>query len=149
MIELVVGFDDAVQASHVAKVHEQGRLGESELDQRDEAVAAGQQLCLAFPILEDLQRLVQVARTDVVELSWNHRALTLLPRMRGDVWPVRPGDGRRTAGDDTGASIRRFLWHRPGSGAGNVARQYRSGVVPASTRICCRDLRSIGAAGVR
>ena len=57
--EVVVGLADAVEAGDVAEVHQQRRLGQAELDQRDEAVAAGEQLCFAFPILEDLQRLAQ------------------------------------------------------------------------------------------
>ena len=58
--QVVVGLGDAVEAGHVAQVDEQGRLRQAELDERDEAVAAGQQLGLAFAILEDPQRLVQV-----------------------------------------------------------------------------------------
>ena len=77
--QVVVGLDDAVEAGDVAQVDEQGRLRQPELDQRDEAVAARQQLGLAFAILEDPQRLVQVRRTDVVELAGNHRAAFLLP----------------------------------------------------------------------
>ena len=74
MTEVVVGLDDPVEAADVAEVDEQGRLREAELDQRDEAVAAREQLRLAFPILEDPEGLVQVPRTDVVELAGNHRA---------------------------------------------------------------------------
>ena len=67
--QVVVGLDDAVEAGDVAEVDEERRLGEPELDQRDEAVAAGQELGLAFAVLQDPQRLVQVGRTDVVELA--------------------------------------------------------------------------------
>ena len=51
--QVVVGLDDAVEAGDVAQVDEQRRLGEAQLDQRDEAVAARQQLRLAFAVLED------------------------------------------------------------------------------------------------
>ena len=61
--QVVIVLDDAIEPGHVAQVDEQRRLGEAQLDQRQEAVAARQQLRLAFTILEDLQRLVQ-ARPD-------------------------------------------------------------------------------------
>ena len=67
------------------------RLREAELDQGKQAVAAGQQLRLAFPVLEDPERLGQVGRTHVVELPRNHRAATLLPAHAGRCRPIRPG----------------------------------------------------------
>ena len=82
--QVVVGLDDAVEAGHVAQVDEQCRLGEAELDQRDEAVAARQELRLALAVLEDRQRLVQVPGTDVVELGWDHRAGPSSPLGGGD-----------------------------------------------------------------
>ena len=88
--ELVVGLDDPIEPGHVAEVDQEGRLGQPELDERDEAVAAGQQLGLAFAVLEDPQRLVQVRRTDVVELGGNHRAATLLPARAGAIRSARP-----------------------------------------------------------
>ncbi len=96
--QVVVRLDDAVEPGDVAQVDEQGRLPESKLDERDEAVAPGQELGLAFAIREDLQRLVQVARTDVIELGGDHRAAFLLPVRAGTVGPSGP-DGRRTGGD--------------------------------------------------
>ena len=54
--QLVVGLVDAIEPGDVAQVDEQGGLGEPELDERDEAVAAGQQLRLAFAVRQDLQR---------------------------------------------------------------------------------------------
>ena len=78
--QVVVGLADPVQAGHIAEVDQERRLSQAQLDERDEAVAAGQQLRFAFPILEDLQRLTQVPRADVVELAGNHRAATLLHR---------------------------------------------------------------------
>ena len=92
--QVVVGLDDAVEAGDVAQVDEQARLRQAELDEREEAVAAGQELRLAFAILEDPQRLVQVRRTDVVELGGNHRAATLLPARAGAIGrPVLRGTG--------------------------------------------------------
>ena len=64
----------------VSAFDEKRGLGEAELDERDEAVAAGQELGLALAVSEDLERLVQVRRTDVIELSRNHRATVLLAR---------------------------------------------------------------------
>ena len=91
--QLVVRLDDRIEARDVAQIDEQGGLGEPQLDQRKQAVATRQQLGLAFAVLEDSQRLVQVGRTDVVELAGNHRAATLLPAQAGDLGPSGPGTG--------------------------------------------------------
>src|SRR4051794_24008406 len=91
--QLVVGLDDPVEAGHVTQVDEERGLSESQLDQRDEAVTAGEQLRLAFPVREDPERLVEVPWTDVVELAGNHRAWTLLLRSRGDVTGPSCADG--------------------------------------------------------
>ncbi len=99
--QVVVRLDDAVQAGDVADVDEQRRLRQSELDQRQEAVAAGQQLRLALPILEDPQRLVQARRTDVVELAGNHALRPSSPLRRGRCRPVQPGRAQ-SCGDDRG-----------------------------------------------
>ncbi len=103
--QVVVSLADAVEAGHVAEVHEQGRLGESQLDQRDEAVAARQQLRLTLSILEDLQGLAQAPRADIVELAGNHRAATLLHRFtRRRCRPVQPGRAQ-SCGDDRGSGV--------------------------------------------
>src|SRR4051794_25113678 len=81
--EVVVRLHDPVEAGHVTQVDEERGLSESELDQRDEAVTAGEQLCLAFPVRQDPEGLVEVPWTDVIELAGNHRAWTLLLRSRG------------------------------------------------------------------
>ena len=83
MREVVVGLGDAVEAGDVPQVDEQAGLRQPELDEREQAVAAGEQLGLAFAVLEDPERLVQVPWTDVVELAGNHRAETLLPARAG------------------------------------------------------------------
>ena len=110
--QVVVRLDDGVHAVDVAKVDEQCRLREPELDQRDEAVAAGKQLGLAFAVLEDPQRLVQVRRTDVVELAGDHRAGALLPARAGRCGGTRRRGGAGAvatfAGRAVGAS-----WVRP------------------------------------
>ena len=51
--QLVVGLGDAIETGDVAHVDQEGRLGEAELDERDEAVATRQQLGLALAVLED------------------------------------------------------------------------------------------------
>ena len=57
--QVVVRLDDAVEAGDVAEVDEQARLGQPELDQREQAVAAGQELRLALAVRQDPERLVQ------------------------------------------------------------------------------------------
>ncbi len=76
----VVG--DPVEPAHRLDVHQQRRLREPELDQGQEAVAPGQDLCLPLAIRQDAQRFVQVARTDVLELAGDHALPTLLPARR-------------------------------------------------------------------
>ena len=83
--QVVVGLGDAVEARDVAQVDEQGRLRQTQLDQRDEAVTAGEQLRLPFTVLEDPQDLVEVRGANVVELAGNHRAWTLLPARVGAI----------------------------------------------------------------
>ncbi len=99
--QVVVRLDDAVETGHVAQVDKQGGLCEPELDQREEAVPTRQELGVALAIGEDPQGLVQVRRTDVVELAGNHRAWTLLPAERGDSDPSGP-DGHRAVATITG-----------------------------------------------
>jgi hypothetical protein len=91
--QVVVRLDDPVEAGHVTQVDQECGLSESELDQGDEAVTAGEQLRLAFPVRQDPEGLVQVPRTDVVELAGNHRAWTLLLRSRGGVTGPSRADG--------------------------------------------------------
>ena len=68
----VDGLDDLVQPVEVANVDEQGRRGQAQLEQGQEAVAAGQDLRVALAIDEDLEGLMQGRRPDVVELSRDH-----------------------------------------------------------------------------
>src|SRR4051794_3271982 len=91
--QVVVRLDDPVETGHVTQVDQESGLSESELDQGDEAVAAGEQLRFAFPVRQDPEGLVQVPRTDVVELAGNHRAWTLLLRSRGGVTGPSRADG--------------------------------------------------------
>ena len=87
-----------------------------------EAVAAGQELGLAFAILEDPECLVQVPRTDVVELAGNHRAWTLLPAPRGRCRPIRPG-WAQSGGDDRGPVPMPSTAVTAGPGLGDVLRE--------------------------
>ena len=73
----VVRPDDAVEAAHGLEVHQEGRLRQPELDQRQEAVAPGEDLRLALAVAEDPQGLVQDGRTDVFERCRDHRSAIL------------------------------------------------------------------------
>ena len=132
--QVVVRLDDGVEAGHVTQVDEQGRLREAELDQRQEAVAPGEELRLSLAVLQDLERLVQVPRANVVELAWNHRAWTLPPRHgRGQDRPIQPRTGQ-SGGDDHGPRSGRVPPRPQVRESGDrVPCKYPSGVVRAST----------------
>ncbi len=147
--ELVVRLHDAVETGDVLDVHQQRRLGEPELDQRDQAVAAGEDLRLSFAVLEDPQRFVQASRTDVVELTGDHRAAVLLSARAEAVGPSSPdrhvaaGDGSTAGrlqarpsclaiGRDSG--VLRVSIGREGGGVNAVAgRERRRGAVRTRT----------------
>ena len=137
MDEVVVRLDDAVEAFDIAKVHQERWLSQSELDQRQQAVATGEELRLAFPVLEDPERLVQAARTDIVELAGNHRAGPSSSSARaGCDRPILPGwassDWRRSRGSRSGRLLKpwprlRCLYGlRASIGLGSFARQRES-----------------------
>ena len=92
-----------------------------------QAVAAGEELGLPFPVREDPQRLVQVPGTDVVELARIIALASSSPRRAGTGWPVRPG---RATG----------LWRRrrtgPGSGCDGASGDGRCG--SRCGRVSCR-----------
>ena len=71
-LEGIVGLDDLVDAIDVPDVDEQARLGQAQLDQRQQAVAARQDLRLAFPLGQDPERVMESGRPDVVELTRDH-----------------------------------------------------------------------------
>jgi hypothetical protein len=77
--QLVVGLDDPVKPAETTDVHEQARLGEPELEKRDEAVPTGEDLGLSLAVGQDLEGLPEIAWPDVVELAGDHRAAALLP----------------------------------------------------------------------
>ena len=70
--EVVVGLDDPVEPVDVADVDEEAGLGQTQLEQRQEAVAAGQDLGLALAFGQDPQRVVETGWSDVVELTRDH-----------------------------------------------------------------------------
>src|SRR4029079_12855929 len=109
--QVVVGVDDAVEPADRLEVDEDAGLTEPELQERDQAVPAGEELRLAFSLVEDPDRLVEARRTYILEGSRNHRATVLLHRIRG-VWArgFRAGIG----GDDRAVG----RTSRQGSGAG-------------------------------
>ena len=92
-MERVVALDDRVQAADRLKVDEQLRLREPKLHQREQAVAAGQQLRLTLPLDEDAQHVVQTPRTNVVELARDHRAGPSSRTWRGRLRPIATHDG--------------------------------------------------------
>ena len=67
------GLADDVQSADAADVDEQGRLGQPELEQGQQAVAAGEHLGLALPVAQGGQGVLQGGRPHVVELGWDHR----------------------------------------------------------------------------
>src|SRR6266550_4782903 len=70
--KLVVSFDDAVETGDVPEVDQETGLSEPQLEERNQAVATGQQLRLTLALREDLQSAVQVWRPDIVEGCGNH-----------------------------------------------------------------------------
>ena len=67
----VDALDDLVQPIEVANVDEQGRRGQAQLEQGQEAVAAGQDLRVAFAIDKDLEGLMQGRRPNVIGvMTW-------------------------------------------------------------------------------
>ena len=103
--DAVVGADDVGRGRRRPQVDEHGRLREPQFQEWQQAVAAGQQLRVALAVREDLQRLVQAARTDVVELARNHCAAVPPPRRVRD--SVAHRWGRRAWSDDERADDRR------------------------------------------
>jgi hypothetical protein len=79
--EIVVGLDDPIEAADRLEIDEDPRLAEAELQERDQAVAAGEELGLAFSLVEDPDCLVEAPRPNVLERSRNHRATVLLHRV--------------------------------------------------------------------
>ena len=65
--QVVVGMDDAVEPADRLEVDEDPSLAEPELQQRDQAVAAGEELRLALSLVEDPDCLVEAPRTDILE----------------------------------------------------------------------------------
>ena len=88
------------------------RLGEPQLEQRQEAVAARQDLRLAFPLGQDPQRVVETGRSDVVELTRDHPSSSA----SGD------GDAELVAEAAGAFAGRRLMCDTPGADQGFQAR---------------------------
>ena len=71
--KLVIGFDDPVQPADAAEVDDDGRGGQAELEERQQAVAAREDLGLSLALLQHPQDGADVPRPRVVELAWDHR----------------------------------------------------------------------------
>jgi hypothetical protein len=80
--QLPVGDADAIETGHVADVDEQRGHRQAQLEEWDEAVAAGQDLGLPHPLAQQAQGLREVARTGVVELGRDHPRATSVARER-------------------------------------------------------------------
>ena len=137
--QVVVGLADAVEPGDVLQVDEQGRLGEPQLDERQQAVAAGQQLRLAFAVRAGsaTRRPGSLAGRSRTDLG-SSRCLPP-PRWRRG-WSAHPvPDGHRVHGDDgTPAREGPPLTLRSPVSDGCVAVEYRG---RSSARQRARDTR--------
>ena len=70
--DVVAGVADVRQVGDAADVDEHARLGEAQLHQRQQAVAAGEELGIVAVLADEADRLVGGAGTDVVEGGRNH-----------------------------------------------------------------------------
>ncbi len=142
--EVIVGLDDAIEPRDVSQVDEEPGLGEAELEQRDEAVAAGEQLRFALALGQYLERLVEISGTHVVELSRNHRAIVLLTHWPGIGALEERACTAVTIGPTAGPG--RVAWVRPE--VRRVRYEYARALVSTSTSLedgrGRRDRRSRG-----
>jgi hypothetical protein len=110
--QAVVGLDDLVHPIDVAQVDEQSRLGEPELHERQQAVAARQDLRLPLALGEDPQDALEAGWADVVEGCRDHRATVLLRPACGALTarapPVPAGGEGRPGVDDRAGGQGRF-----------------------------------------
>jgi hypothetical protein len=76
--KLPIRFGDRVEPGDRSQIDDHLGLGQAELQERQQAVAASQQLCLVPPFVEDLEHGSKVARTLIVELARDHRCRPFL-----------------------------------------------------------------------
>ena len=110
-----------------------------------QAVAAGEELRLALSLLQDLQRLVQAPRTDVVELA----GIIALPSSRhgrGRIRPIRPRTGTERLATITGRGrvASPSTTTGPGIWGSCCDVKYPSGLVQASTLIVRLSMDTTG-----
>ncbi len=67
---------DAGQVRQAADVDHKGRLGKTQLEQRDEALAARHDLGLLPSLPENVHRFRQGARRAIVKRGWKHAVST-------------------------------------------------------------------------
>ena len=84
---LVTAAGDPVEPADVAEVDEQAGLGQPELDQRQEAEAAREDLRLALVFLQDPERLAEIGGPHVLERG-RESSLDRPPQT------LRPAEGR-------------------------------------------------------
>src|SRR5207302_9732452 len=63
---------EKVQVLDLVDVDQVRRTGETKLEQRDQALAAGQHLTLITELIEELKRLLRGSRCVVLERRWQH-----------------------------------------------------------------------------
>ena len=61
-----------VESADVVDVHQQGRRGEPELHERNQALATGQYLRIVTVLGQQGQRIVKQPRGGVLETGWKH-----------------------------------------------------------------------------
>lgn len=100
--EFIPDTADAIEVSDIAKVDDQGRLGQAQLHQWEEAETAREDLGIPLPFLQDPQGFTQVDGSNVVEYGRNHRSIDppMFPPRRGCVPPLN--DGVRGIADRAG-----------------------------------------------
>src|SRR4029077_11854520 len=63
---------DKVQILDFVDVNQMAWAGESQLQQRDQALAAGQHLALVAELIEEIEGLVDASRRVILERRWQH-----------------------------------------------------------------------------
>jgi hypothetical protein len=71
-MQSTVVMADAIQRRHASQVHQHFRLGQTEVHQRDQALAAGQRLGVWSEARQQIERLLDRGRVEVLERGRLH-----------------------------------------------------------------------------
>src|SRR2546421_5741056 len=71
--DMAILFADVIEVADAADVDQEGRRGEAQLHERDEAMPAGEDLRLLAVLDQLCNRFRKCAGDDVIECGWNHR----------------------------------------------------------------------------